>query len=539
MQQDRHGWPFLEASMAYREVTMVEVKEVLRQWLAGVGKKKIAARVGVDPKTVRRYARAAESCGLVAGQGESALTDETLNTVLATLTGTTPRAHGEAWARCMEQRSFVEEKLAASVRLSKVRRLLLRQGCDIPYSTLHRFAAVELGFGRKQVTMPVVDGRPGEELQVDTGWMLLLEPDEHGRRRRFRAWIFTPVVSRYRFVYPCMSESTETAIAACEAAWEFYGGVFRVLLPDNTKTIVQTADPLEPTITTAFLEYAQARGFHIDPARVRKATDKARVERSVRDVRDDCFGGERMFDIEQTRSHSRRWCEEEYGMRRHASTYRMPREHFDAVERGALLPAPTSRFDIPTWADPKVARDHFAQVARALYSLPTKLIGKRLRARADSQLVRFYDGTTLVKTHPRQPPGGKAIDPSDFPAERRPYAMRDVTFLRDQAREHGEAIGLFAERVLDSPLPWTKMRAVRALLGLVRKFGAERVEVACARALAADMLSIHRLARMLEIAAPAPASTQPHNVIPLGRYLRPAEVYAMKTKQKTEEGETA
>jgi hypothetical protein len=83
------------------------------------------------------------------------------------------------------------------------------------------------------------------------------------------------------------------------------------------------------------------------------------------------------------------------------------------------------------------------------------------------------------------------------------------------------------------------MRAVRALLGLVRKFGAERVEVACARALAADMLSIHRLARMLEIAAPAPASTQPHNVIPLGRYLRPAEVYAMKTKQKEEEGETA
>ena len=82
--------------MAYREVTMIEVKEVLRQWLAGVGKKRIAARVGLDPKTVRRYARAGEGCGLAAGQGEAALTDEVLNAILATLCGAPARQHGEA-----------------------------------------------------------------------------------------------------------------------------------------------------------------------------------------------------------------------------------------------------------------------------------------------------------------------------------------------------------------------------------------------------------------------------------------------------------
>jgi hypothetical protein len=255
--------------MAYREVTMIEVKEVLRQWLAGVGKKRIAARVGLEPKTVRRYARAGEGCGLAAGQGESALTDDMLNAILAMLCGAPARQHGEAWQQCQEQRAFIEEKLDGRVRLSKVRRLILRQGVDIPYSTLHRFAAVELGFGRRTVTVPVIDRKPGEELQIDTGWMTMLEPDGSGRRRRFRAWIFTPNVSRYRFVYPCLAESTATAIEACEAAWEFYGGVFRVLLPDNTKAIVQTADPLEPLFTAAFLEYAQARGFHIAPARVR------------------------------------------------------------------------------------------------------------------------------------------------------------------------------------------------------------------------------------------------------------------------------
>jgi hypothetical protein len=52
------------------------------------------------------------------------------------------------------------------VRLSKVRRLLQRQGVTVPYSTLHRFASSELGFGRAQVTLPVIDGEPGEELAL-------------------------------------------------------------------------------------------------------------------------------------------------------------------------------------------------------------------------------------------------------------------------------------------------------------------------------------------------------------------------------------
>lgn len=523
--------------MAFREVTVIEVKEVIRQWLAGVGKKRIAARVGLDPKTVRRYVRAAEACGLAVAAGAAVLTDETLAAVVAELSGASPREHGEAWHACVAQRPFLEQKLKDGVRLSKVRRLLLRQGIAVPYSTLHRFVAVELGFGRRAATLPVVDGKPGEELQVDTGWMTLLEPDGSGRRRRFRAWIFTPSVSRYRFVWPCFHETTQEAIAACEAAWEFYGGVFRVLVPDNTKAIVTRADPLEPLFSQTFLEYAQARGFVIDPTRVRKAKDKARVERSVRDVRDDCYGGERLRDIEDARRRALVWCVEEYGARSHSSTSRLPREHFETEEKSSLLPAPSEPYDVPLWAEPKVARDHFAQVAAALYSLPTRFIGKHLRARADSQLVRFYDGATLVKTHPRQRRGGKSIDPSDFPEDRRPYAMRDVRWLKEQAREHGDAVGRYAERLLDSPLPWTRMRAVRALLGLCRRYGDELVQSACTRALEVDMLSVHRLERMLRTAAPA-VEERLAKVVPIARYLRPQSTYALPRRNPNQEGQT-
>lgn len=516
--------------MAYREVTMLETKEIVRQWLAGVPTKRIAARLGCDPKTVRRYLRAARSLGLVPGDsGPESVTDEVAAEVIAAARSSPGKPRGESWALCETHRQFIETKLRGRVRLSKIRRLLLRQGVVIPYPTLHRFSVAELGFGRTSTTIPVADGEPGKELQVDTGWVFKLEPDENGRRRRKPAWIFTPALSRYRFVYPCEKETTQSAIEACEAAWEFYGGIFEVLIPDNTKTIVNIADPLAPTFNQLFLEYSQARGFYIDPTRVRAPKDKARVERSVRDTRDDCFGGEVIHTVEQARERAVVWSTQEYGMRKHSSTGRMPKEHFEAEEKHVLLPVPTELYDIPTLHEPKVGRDHLAAVAKALYSLPTVYCGQRLRARADSQTVRFYDKRgRLVKTHPRMGPGQKSIDASDFPPEKTPYAMRDIAFLERQARAHAEVIGDYAHELLAGPLPWTRMRRARALLGLVKKYGAQRVEKTCALALAADMVCVVRLRRMLEQAVKPPEPTPPRaKVIPIARYLREPSQYAL------------
>jgi len=263
--------------------------------------------------------------------------------VLIALRADGGRPRGDSWALAVAQRDAIERFLDRGVRLSKIRRLLVRQGVAIPYPTLHRFAVAELDFGRTAATVPVADGEPGHEVQLDTGWMTLLGPDARGKQHRMRAWIFTPGVSRLRFVYPCFPETTATAIEACEAAWAFYGGIFRVILPDNTKAIVQHADPLEPTINPVFLEYAQARGFHIDPTRVRHPKDKARVERAVASVRDDCFGVEDLRDLDHAREHARQWCLHEYGTRRHGRTQRMPLEHFEAEEKGPCCPRPPRR----------------------------------------------------------------------------------------------------------------------------------------------------------------------------------------------------
>jgi hypothetical protein len=225
---------------------------------------------------------------------------------------------------------------------------------------------------------------------------------------------------------------------------------------------------------------------------------KPRVESAVKYVRGAGFKGEGWVGLEQGREGLIRWARDDAGNRIHGTTRRRPKEHFELEERAHLLPAPESPYDLPIYAEAKVGRDHHLSVAMALYSVPGDHIGRTLQVRADRLLVKIFSRGELIKVHPRRPPGGRSTDPNDYPAEKRAYAMRDVDYLRSVALSHGAAVGGYAARLLDGPLPWTRMRQVYKLLGLVRRYGPERVNDACGRALALDVVDVFRIGRMLE-----------------------------------------
>jgi hypothetical protein len=166
-----------------------------------------------------------------------------------------------------------------------------------------------------------------------------------------------------------------------------------------------------------------------------------------------------------------------------------------------------------------------------LYSVPENLIGATVDVRADSALVRVYHRGVLIKIHPRQAPGGRVTDPDDLPSAKTAYAMRDLDHLRRLAAGHGPAIGAYADALLDTPLPWTKMRQVYALLGLVKRWGAPTVEAACARALETEVVNVPLIGRMIARATEnQPAPTAPE-VKPTGhrpRFARDPGHFATK-----------
>jgi len=455
----------------------------------------------MDRKTVRRYIDAAVELGLVRSGGEDQLTDLLLGQVVEKVRPHRTDGRGEARRLLDEQRDQLVEWLDADgLTVVKVHELLERQGVVVPERTLHRYALEELGIGRsaRGSTVRVNDGEPGDELQVDFGKLGRIPDPETGRQRDCWALVFTPVLSRYSFVWLTHRQTLDDVLAGFEAAWRFFGGIFATVIPDNMKTIVDGADSLEPRFNQAFVEYAQARGFVIDPARVRSPKDKPRVERAVPFVRNNFFAGEVFIDLADAQRRVDVWCRERAGMRVHGTTQLRPAEHFRLEEQPVLAAAPATPYDVPIYAVAKVHRDHHIEVAKALYSIPGNLIGTRVDVRADRQLVRVFSRGQLIKVHPRQAPGGRSTDPEDLPSEKTIYAMRDLDALQRLAAGHGPAIGAYATALLDNPLPWTKMRQVYALLGLVKKWGAERVNAACERALDAEAINVGLIGRMLE-----------------------------------------
>jgi hypothetical protein len=245
------------------------------------------------------------------------------------------------------------------------------------------------------------------------------------------------------------------------------------------------------------LDYGQHCGFVTDPARVRRAKDKPRVERTVQYVRSNFWAGEQFLDLADAQTRAVAWCTDVAGQRVHGTIQARPVQVFAEREAGLLLPVPAA-YDMPIFATCKVHRDFHLEVGKALYSVPKVYIGQHVDVRADSVLVKVFHNGQLVKVHPRQRPGGRWTDPDDLPAEKVGYAMRDLHRLIAAARRHGEEVGIYAERLLDNPLPWTRMRAVYRLLGLARRYGDEATNTACGKALELDVISVTKIASMLE-----------------------------------------
>jgi len=476
---------------------VTEIREVLRAWLAGAGLRTAAAQAGVDRKTARRYVAAAVEAGLARDGGAGQLTDELVGQVAQVVRPVRPGGHGQAWEQlgaCQEQ---IAGQVQAGLSVVKIGVLLERQGIVVPYRTLHRFCVERCGFGRTAATVRVADGEPGAECQLDFGYLGMLADPVTGRRRKVHALIFTACYSRHMFVWLSFTQTLAALVAGGEAAWVFFGGVFKVLIPDNAAAIVAAADAVNPRFTAGWLDYAQHCGFVTDAARVRSPKDKPKVERAVQYVRGNFFAGEHFTGLADAQGRAEAWSREVAGERIHGTIQARPAQVFAEHEAGALMPLPVP-YDVPVLARVKVHRDFHVEVGRALYSAPKEYLGCHLDARADSALVKLFHRGQLVKAHPRQRPGRRVTDPADLPAEKTTYAMRDVASLAKTARRHGDSIGVYADRLLDTDLPWTKMRQVYRLLGLVRRYGPGPVDTACSRALDLDVVNVTKIASMLE-----------------------------------------
>jgi hypothetical protein len=528
--------------MAYREIAMWEILEVLRRVHRGEGQRAIQRVTGHGRATIRRWVVCATELGwvpLVQGPDETMARQvaERMQPVAVS------RAPGESEAQLALHRERIRAWLAPDasgrgLRLSKVHQLLGRQGVSVPYSSLHRFAVQQCDFhDERRVTVRVADVAPGELAEVDFGRLGFVPDPDTGKRRTLHALIVTLVHSRHQYVHVCHTQTLADLLEGLEDAWAFFGGVpVRVVL-DNLKAAVTKADRYDPVFQRTFAEYAEYRGFVIDAAVARHPQGKPHVERQVQYLRESFFRGETWLGRDHVQREAVRWCREIAGQRIHGTTRQRPMQVFEAAELAKLAPLCRPRFDPPVWSECKVHPDHHVQFRKALYSVPTRHVGKRVWVRGDSKLVRLYVQGELVKTHERMDAGQRSTDYHDYPPERAPYAMRDPQAIVEEAKRRGDGIGRFAEKLLAGPFPWSKLRQAQKLLRLGQRYGFERVDSACRRALAFELFNVKRV-ELIVVAGldRADAPLAQGELIPLpARFLRPTHHF---THSRNEEKET-
>ena len=516
--------------MAYREVFRMEIQEIIRRWQAGAGRRQIAAGTGLSRNTVRRYLLAAKAEGIA--QEGPVPTEEQLSR-LAAVSQSGPRQvetpsqdQLEPWADQIYQ-WIANDRL----QMTRIHELLLARGCVLSYQSLRRFVLKRNWRRPSTTTVRMEDTPPGEVAEADFGRLGMITDPTTGKRKAVWAMIIVLCHSRHCFVWPMQLQKLPDVIAGLEAAWAFFGGMPKYLVIDNFPAAVVGTDPLHPVLTRGFLEYAQRRGFIADPARVGHPKDKPKVERGVPYARERFYKGADFDDFTHVRAAAPKWCLDVAGMRIHGTTRKQPLVVFQDEERHALLPWDGEPYDIADWRTAKVHPDHHIQCLQALYSVPSDVCPPRqeVEVRVDSKLVRIYHRGQLIKTHVRQPAGGRSTDPDDYPAEISPYTTRVPDWIKRSAAKLGPAVAEFADRLFDDKAPWSRIRQGHKLLRLGERYTAKRLDAACRRALDVDLIDVRRVERILVQALEEETTPQLPLPLPPGRFARPGSVFAHTT----------
>lgn len=466
--------------MANRRLESLDVHELVRLKRAGVTNAEIGRLLGCSRQTVVKYVKWAEAEGYLA----EAMPEP--SAVLARLDTTMPEREApqqvSSLARLEEE---VRDLRSRGMEIAAIRvRLEERHGRPVSYEALRRLVRrieprpVPEAFGRIEV-------EPGQEAQVDFGYAGLTLDPETGHARK--TWVFVMLLSWSRHVYAQLvyDQTVATWLDCHRRAFAFFGGVPERIVLDNLKAAIVKACRENPEVQRAYRECAEHYGFLIDPNPPARPHLKGKVEKGgVHYVKRNFLAGR---DPEPTDALNQKlldWCTQTAGTRVHGTTQAVPLERYLGVEQAALRPLPREPYDLAIWKQARLQRDCHVCFERAWYSAPSRLVGESLWVRGATRTVKIYSPEhELVAVHDRAEPGLWRSVPEHLP----PQKVAGLSLNRAACRERAAALGPATSTVVGTLLehrPVDKLRVAGRLLALAEAEGAERLERACALALA-------------------------------------------------------
>jgi transposase len=463
--------------MAGRRIDTVDIRELVRHLRDTTNDSAVQRTTGLNRRTIQRYRRWAQLLGLLEGP---LLPIEQFQALITTTL--TPPPPPQTTSSVEPYRDLVLQLHRDGVEGTAIRQRIAELGFEgslsAIYRFLHRLAPAEL-----DVTVRV-ETAPGEEAQVDFGYAGKLLDPQDGQLRKAWAFVMTLSWSRHQYVEFVWEQSVATFLTLHRHAFEYFGGLPKRIKLDNLKAAITKACLDDPQVQQAYRECAEHYGFLIDPCRPRTPQHKGKVESGVHYLKRNFLGGRTPTSITQANADVLFWCHTTAGQRRHGTTKEQPLSRFTTIERGVLLPLPSSPYDLAIWKVATVQRDCYVVFENAYYSVPFRLVAQQVQLRGGCTEVRIYTANwQLVATHARATAAGQRLThPDHLPPEKLPGLLLGKDSCRTRAGEIGPATSEVVESLFADPAV-ERLRTVGRILRLEETFGAERLEAACARAL--------------------------------------------------------
>lgn len=481
-----------------KRLTMRQLREVLRLKCCGgeLSDRQLARRIGVSRSTLQDYVKRLEVAGL-SWPLPADMTDEVLERRLFSHNGTKP-----GW------RLRPEPEWPVLVRELKRPGVTLRILWE-EYRTVH---PTGYGYSRFCDLMGEYELRlsptmrqhhvAGDKVFVDySGKKITIHDGVSGAMRTAEIFVAVLGASNYTYAEATWTQSLPDWISSHVRMFTFFGGVSRLIVPDNLKSGVQKASFYDPEINRSYGAMAEYYSVGVLPARPYRPRDKAKVENGVRFAQSYILGRLRnitFFSLEECNRAIGDAVEKINGhvMRRLKMSRR---DLFLEVEKPALKALPDLPYEYAEWRRARVNLDYHVELDGFYYSVPHTLLREEVDARMTANVVEIFHRSNRIAVHVRRYGGARhATHPDHMPSSHRHYA----DWSESRFRHEGAAIGPHTEALIDAVLksrrhPEQAYRTCLGILKQLRGLARDRAEAACARAVEIGALSSKSLNAIL------------------------------------------
>jgi len=347
------------------------------------------------------------------------------------------------------------------------------------------------------------DHKAGEKVFVDyCGDTVRVTDPDSGEVKQAQVFVAVLGASNYTYAEASYSQGLYDWISAHVHAFEYFGGVPEVIVPDNLRSGVSHACYYEPDINPTYQEMATYYRTVVIPARVRKPKDKAKVEAGVQLVQRWVLARlrhETFFSLYELNTRIKEllvWLNQHPFQKLEGSRQSL----FNTIDKPALNPLPTTPYEYAEWKKARVNIDYHIEVDRHYYSVPYQLVSRQVDVRITAQTIECFYKSNRVASHIRSDEKGRHTTMSEhMPKAHQAYVEWTPQRLISWAAKSGEHVAALVEKVLaHRPHPEQGFRSVLGIMRLGKHYGEGRLDAACKRALEIGGLSYKSIESILK-----------------------------------------